>query len=287
MEGFMRRAIEEARRSLRLGDQGFGAVIVRGGEVVATAQDTIITGRDPTAHAGLRAIGTAARRLGGDLSGCLLVATHEPCPMCAGAALWAGIGEVAYGVSIGEGLVQCRSRISLSCQEVFAYANAPVRIHPGVLGKEAAVLYRADVRRQVDALRGIDDPGLAALCADSKHRRLAWFASLTKQQALPKGPPLEAGYLLLLLRLGIGPEEAPVVARSETSLTFRSCNFCPTLEACKILGLDPRWVCKRLNEASTDLLLKQLNPRLRFSRNYERLRPHAPFCEETLHLGPP
>ena len=39
-----------------------------------------------------------------------------------------------------------------------------------------------------------------------------------------------------------------------------------------------RHVCKRINEASTNALLQQLDPRLRFSRNYEKLRPYAPYC---------
>ena len=76
----------------------------------------------------------------------------------------------------------------------------------------------------------------------------------------------------------------PVVARSEKQITFHSMNFCPTLEACKILRLDTRHVCKLLNEDSTNRLVKNIDRRLRFSRNYANLRPYTPFCEEFISL---
>ena len=76
----------------------------------------------------------------------------------------------------------------------------------------------------------------------------------------------------------------PVVARSEKQIAFHSMNFCPTLEACKILHLDTRHVCKLLNEDSTDRLVKNIDQRLRFSRNYANLRPYTPFCEEFLSI---
>lgn len=61
-------------------------------------------------------------------------------------------------------------------------------------------------------------------------------------------------------------------------------NFCPTLEACKILGLDTRIICKNVNEKPTDALVKQLNNKLEFARNYEKLRPYCDYCEEMFYL---
>ena len=143
---------------------------------------------------------------------------------------------------------------------------------------------RAAVRAEIARLRDADDIALRELNEDSTRRRVAWFSEHAKDFSLPVDDPLKAGYRLLLLRFGISPEEAPIVQRTEHSITFHSQNFCPTLEACRMLGLDTRHVCKYINEDSTNALLRALDPRLRFSRNYEKLRPYAPYCEETISL---
>ena len=143
---------------------------------------------------------------------------------------------------------------------------------------------RAAIVRELERLRDADDEALRALNEDSTRRRVTWFAEHRADFVLPVDNPLEAGYRLLLLRFGISPEEAPVVSRSACAITFHSQNFCPTLEACRLLELDTRHVCRCINEESTNALLRQLDPRLRFSRNYEKLRPYAPYCEETISL---
>lgn len=143
---------------------------------------------------------------------------------------------------------------------------------------------REAVQREIERLGGADDAALFALNEDSVKRRVDWFQRNCSGFAFLTDDPLEAAYRLLLERFQISSEEAPVVSRTERSITFHSQNFCPTLEACRILGLDTRHVCKRINEDSTNVLLRQIDPRLRFSRNYEKLRPYAPYCEETISL---
>ena len=95
----MQLAIQSARRGLRQGHGGpFGACIVRGRRILATAHNTVLVDRDPTAHAEMNAIRQACRKLGThDLSGCRLYSTAEPCPMCLGAIIWANIRTVIYG----------------------------------------------------------------------------------------------------------------------------------------------------------------------------------------------
>ena len=58
----------------------------------------------------------------------------------------------------------------------------------------------------------------------------------------------------------------------------------PTLEACKIPGMDSRRICKLYNERSTDRLVKEIHPNLKFTRNYEKLRPYFEYCEEMIVL---
>lgn len=98
---FMDLALDEARAALAHGDVPVGAVIVDGsGAVVASAHNRREVDRDPTAHAEVLAISIAARASGDwRLAGHTLFVTLEPCPMCAGAAVWARLDRVVYGAA--------------------------------------------------------------------------------------------------------------------------------------------------------------------------------------------
>jgi tRNA(adenine34) deaminase len=61
-------------------------------------------------------------------------------------------------------------------------------------------------------------------------------------------------------------------------------NPCPTLEACRLLGLDTRDVCPKYNEGATDALVRLIDPGLRYARNHGSLRPRAAYCEEMILL---
>ena len=286
-EALMLLAVEEAKVSLREGNNGFGAVLAKDGQVIAAGHDCEDTQDDPTSHAELNVIRAASRVLGRKLTGCRMISTHEPCPMCAAAIVWADIPAVVYGYSIEDAFSQGRKRMNIGCAEIFARAGACVEIRKGVLKDDCAILYREEVRREIKRLRAADDAALCALNEDSTARRTAWFLEQGDRiRRRGDNDPLEAGYRLLLERFHISQEEAPVVFRTERQIGFHSMNFCPTLEACKILGLDTRYICKRINEDSTNRLLRLLDPRLRFSRNYEKLRPYLEYCEEMITLIP-
>lgn len=95
---FMRRAIELSEESVRTGGGPFGAVIVRGDEIIAEASNSVTIDNDPTAHAEVNCIRKATRRLGTfDLAGCDIYTSCEPCPMCLGAIYWAHLDRIFYG----------------------------------------------------------------------------------------------------------------------------------------------------------------------------------------------
>lgn len=95
---FMQVALDEARAAAARGEVPVGAVVVRGGEVVAAAGNRTRELSDPTAHAEMLAIREAAARLGQDrLRGADLHVTLEPCAMCAAAISHARIGRLYYG----------------------------------------------------------------------------------------------------------------------------------------------------------------------------------------------
>ena len=95
---FMRMAIELATKNVVEGRGGpFGAVIVRGGEVIATGANSVTSANDPTAHAEITAIRNACATLGTyELRGCAIYSSCEPCPMCLTAILWARCEELFY-----------------------------------------------------------------------------------------------------------------------------------------------------------------------------------------------
>ena len=96
-EKYMRLAIEKSLESIDNGGGPFGAVIVKNGEVVATASNSVTRDNDPTAHAEVNAIRMASKKLGSfDLSGCEIYASCEPCPMCLASIYWARIDKLYY-----------------------------------------------------------------------------------------------------------------------------------------------------------------------------------------------
>jgi len=102
-ETFMQQARVMRRRAKENGDQAYGTVVVKDGEIVGAAPSRVVTGRDPTAHAEMEAIRDAVRNLkSADLSGCILVSTSRPCPMCETAAYWAGLDGMVHGVRLEE-----------------------------------------------------------------------------------------------------------------------------------------------------------------------------------------
>jgi tRNA(adenine34) deaminase len=95
---FMALAVDQAHNGWAVGEVPVGAVLVRGGRVLATGFNQPIASHDPTAHAEIQAMRAAAALLGNyRLAGCTLYVTLEPCAMCAGAIQHARIGRLVYG----------------------------------------------------------------------------------------------------------------------------------------------------------------------------------------------
>lgn len=91
-------ALQEAQRAVDHGDVPVGALVVRDGDVLARAHNRREVDQDPTAHAEVLALRTAARALGSwRLEGCVMYVTLEPCTMCAGALVLARVPQLVYG----------------------------------------------------------------------------------------------------------------------------------------------------------------------------------------------
>lgn len=97
---FLREAIALSRSALDHGGEPFGSVLVRNGEVILRAENSVFSGHDMTNHAELNLIKLAAKTYDAAfLADCTLYTSTEPCAMCAGAIYWSGIGRMVFACS--------------------------------------------------------------------------------------------------------------------------------------------------------------------------------------------
>ena len=100
----MDQALDEARSAAQRGEVPVGAVLVGNGSVISRAGNRTLELKDPTAHAEMLVIRSAARAQDAPrLVGCDLYVTLEPCPMCAQAIAFARIRRLYYGASDPKG----------------------------------------------------------------------------------------------------------------------------------------------------------------------------------------
>jgi tRNA(adenine34) deaminase len=134
---YMQIALEEAAKAGRRGEVPIGAAIVAGEKIVAAAGNQTIGDCDPTAHAEMIALRTAAREIGnyrlGDVT---LYVTIEPCAMCAGAMIQARIARLVYGADDPKGGAVTSCFAVLDSQRL----NHRVNVTSGVLADESASL---------------------------------------------------------------------------------------------------------------------------------------------------
>lgn len=136
---YMQQAIEQARNAWALGEVPVGAVVVKDGEVIATGFNQPIGKHDPTAHAEIMALRSAANILGNyRLVGCELYVTLEPCAMCSGAMMHARLARVVFG-AVDPKTGTCGSVVNLFEQEKL---NHHTNITGGVLAEECGLLLK-------------------------------------------------------------------------------------------------------------------------------------------------
>ena len=142
-EKWMRLALEQAALAEALGEVPVGAVVVRGGEVVATGHNLTHTLQDPSTHAEMVAIRRAAQVLGEwRLLECTLYVTLEPCAMCSGAIVLARIPRLVFAAH------DPKAGMSGSLANLVQHPllNHRVQLTTGVLAHESGEVLRAFFR---------------------------------------------------------------------------------------------------------------------------------------------
>lgn len=141
----MARALELARAAWAQGEVPVGAVLVRGGRLVAGAHNRTVSHADPTGHAEVGALRSAAAAQGDfRLEGTTLYVTLEPCAMCAGAIVLARVPRVVYGASDPKaGMAGSLGNLLQDPR-----LNHRCAVTAGVLGEASAALLRAFFRER-------------------------------------------------------------------------------------------------------------------------------------------
>ena len=141
---WMRRAIELAEQAVAHGNEPFGAVLVKDGEMVFENENQIYTLHDPTFHAEAGLIRRFCEETGiTDLSGYTMYSSCEPCFMCCGAMVWTKLGRLVYGASdvdlcgiLGVQGADC-------CGTVFGASGNDIEVKGGVLREESLRVLRS------------------------------------------------------------------------------------------------------------------------------------------------
>ena len=137
-ERFMKEAIRLSAQAVAHGNEPFGAVLVKDGEIVFTNENQIYTGSDPTYHAeaGLLRNFCAAERIT-DLTDYTLYSSCEPCFMCSGAMVWVKLGRLVYAASNND-LSDILQEDGCECSKmVFANSSFSPEVTSGVLRDES------------------------------------------------------------------------------------------------------------------------------------------------------
>src|SRR6266513_3284333 len=152
-EHFMRESLRQAQKASAAGEVPVGAVIVRGGKIIARAYNQVELLKDATAHAEMLAL-TQAEAAVGDwrLIDCDLYVTKEPCAMCAGALVHTRVRRVIFG---------CADPSAGAAGSVINLLQMPTLNHrcdiaAGVLENECAAILKDFFRERRSSRNEID-----------------------------------------------------------------------------------------------------------------------------------
>lgn len=146
-EKFMKEAIRLSSLAVEHGNEPFGAVLVKDGEIVYTNENQIYTRTDPTFHAEAGLLRRFCKETGiTDLREYTLYSSCEPCFMCCGAMVWVKLGKLVYGASDRE-LCQILGEEGNNCaQLIFERSPWKPQVSAGILREESLGVLEAYFR---------------------------------------------------------------------------------------------------------------------------------------------
>lgn len=160
LKHFVEVAIQEALEAKSRGDYSIGASIIFNDDIIVKDGNKVILTGDPTNHAEIVVIRSASqifeRR---SLEGCVLYTTHEPCPMCMSAAIWAKLDGIVYGAAMEdmENYWEEREKnstyinrfyswrtINIKAREILERSNSKMFLIENFMGEECKKLFHSN-----------------------------------------------------------------------------------------------------------------------------------------------
>lgn len=128
-EAFMQLAIQNAREAIKAGQMPIGCVLVRDGQVMLAAHNTVWRDTDPSGHAEMNAVRNGARTLNTiALHGCSIFVTLEPCPMCTAACHWAKLDRIVYGAPIAASVKAGFSELTIPASDIVKQGGSNLKV---------------------------------------------------------------------------------------------------------------------------------------------------------------
>jgi len=142
---FLKEALKEAIKARKKGEVPVGAVLVIENKIIGRGYNRSISLNDPSAHAEIIALRSASRKIKNyRLNGSRLYATVEPCPMCAGALVWARVSEIIFG-TFDRKAGACGSVVNIANNKKL---NHRCKVAGGVLEKQCRSLLQKFFRKK-------------------------------------------------------------------------------------------------------------------------------------------
>ena len=138
---WMRKVIMLAKQAVAGGSAPVAALMVKDDKIVAETYNTPHS-QDPSDHSEINCIRAYSTTHGKDYSGCTIYGVIEPCSMCLGAYLWAGIPRAVFGAYASDIVGNDYEYTDYSSVELAKHASSPFEIIGGVLREECMSLYK-------------------------------------------------------------------------------------------------------------------------------------------------
>lgn len=147
---YMKIAIAEALIGETEGEPPFGGIIInKKGEIIAKSHDTVIKEHDLTCHSELNLIKIACSKIGPNLSGCTIICTCEPCPLCFSALWLAKVSCVVFGSTISDVLKIAKNKqreLNISAELMNRKSGRQIKIIKDILKKECIQLWKDHIK---------------------------------------------------------------------------------------------------------------------------------------------
>jgi tRNA(adenine34) deaminase len=144
-EKYMRIAIKKAHLGEKRGEPPFGGIMIdKNGRIIAESHDTVVKNNDMTCHSEFNLVKIASKKIGPNLSGCTVICTCEPCPLCFTALWLSKVSTIVFGSYISDVLKltgEKQRELNISAEFMNKKSGSQIKLIKEVMRKECIELF--------------------------------------------------------------------------------------------------------------------------------------------------